>query len=84
MLTPMILVLIIGKSVPYMWPYRPSYAAVVSSSRDPTAVDREMPMMILSPILVLYVIAGEGLALKGSTIIPTTSCPRGRGLLYSL
>lgn len=24
--------------------YRPSYAAVVSSSRDPAAVDREMPM----------------------------------------
>lgn len=44
MLTPMILVLIIGKSVPYMWPYRPSYASVVSSSRDPAAVDREMPM----------------------------------------
>ena len=44
MLTLMILVLIIGKSVPYMWPYRPSYASVVSSSRDPAAVDREMPM----------------------------------------
>ena len=68
-----------------------SYAAAASPSRGPAGVDAEMAssniaatVMILSPILVLCVTAGECLTLKGSTIAPITSCPRGRCPLFLL
>ena len=37
-----------------------------------------LPMIILSPILVLSVTAGECLSLRANGIILITSCPRGR------
>ena len=86
----MILVLIVGQSVPHMWfkicpvtlLLRPRHVLLpvwMQKCRYPMG----LLMVIFSPILVLHVTAGQCPLLRGNSITPITPCPRGHRLLFS-